>query len=318
MTTSAQSIDRLVEVSEESIAKGSKSFALASRILPPETRRDVVMLYAWCRYADDVIDDQVAGFRAGDASSSSETERLKELESRTRNALSGSPDDDRVFQALSHIAKKDKFAKHHPLELIDGFRMDVEGRKYREFSDTLDYCYHVAGVVGVMMAGLMGARTDEALDRASDLGIAFQLTNIARDIFDDAEIGRVYLPSKWLEKFNLDIKNLADPANRKSVYQVALKLLSEADHYYASARAGYSALPFRARWSIAAAARIYREIGEVIRAGGPDVWRERVSTSTPRKLVLVLKALGDSVYYSRQSAGDERDGLYQRPRMAEN
>ncbi len=317
MTDATQSIDHLVAVSEESIAKGSKSFALASKLLPAEMRRDVVMLYAWCRYADDVIDGQVAGFKPAEREQSSEAERLRDLEDRTRNALAGKPDDDPVFLALSHIAKKNKFDHRHPLELIDGFRMDVEGRQYRKLSDTLDYCYHVAGVVGVMMAGLMGVQKEDALDRASDLGIAFQLTNISRDIFDDAAIGRVYLPSEWLEKFDLDGANLGDSEKRQTIYQMALLLLEEADKYYASARFGYSALPLRARWSIASAARIYREIGVIIRHSGPDVWQKRISTSTSKKLMLVLLALWDSLFPAGQAPGQKRVGLYQRPIAAE-
>ncbi|WP_052175177.1 phytoene/squalene synthase family protein, partial [Paracoccus sanguinis] len=259
-----------VAESEAAIAAGSQSFAAAARLMPRAMRDDVVMLYAWCRHADDVIDGQALGSapeRVDDPAA-----RLTSLRAETLAALEGDAPMTPPFEALRRVARRNDFPVAWPLALIDGFAMDVAGRRYRTIEDTLDYAYHVAGVVGVMMARVMGVRDEAALDRACDLGMAFQLTNIARDILDDAAIGRVYLPHDWLVGLPpLGPGTTPSPA----LHGAALRLLDLAEPYYASARAGLPALPLRAAWSIAAALRIYRQIGVKIRAGGPPGWTRR-------------------------------------------
>ncbi len=111
------------------------------------------------------------------------------------------------------------------MDHLDGFVMDVEGREYRTLTDTVEYCYHVAGVVGVMMAYIMGVRDEPTLDRATDLGLAFQLTNICRDVVEDSEVGRVYLPRDWLAEAGVPIDGIADPVNRDGVFEVVRRIL---------------------------------------------------------------------------------------------
>ena len=201
------------------------------------------------------------------------------------------------------------------MELIAGFAMDVEGRTYRSFDDTLDYCYHVAGVVGVMMAMIMGVREASVLDRASDLGLAFQLTNIARDVIDDAHTGRCYLPSEWLHEVGIDTIDPNDQDQWPALHGLALRLLDQAEPYYVSAYAGIPALPFRSAWAVAAARRVYRDIGRVLRQGGSTAWNGRVSTSQSRKVWLLFRALGDVI--ATRNGGHEpknhRESLYNRP-----
>ena len=162
--------------------------------------------------------------------------------------------------------------------------MDVSGHEYRSFDDTLLYCYRVAGVVGVMMAQIMGVRDVPTLQRAADLGIAFQLTNIARDVLDDAGNGRCYLPAEWLAEEGLSTATLSYRANRTSLARVVARLLDEAERYYQSADCGLQALPFRSAWAVAAALGIYRAIGRLVIVRGAKAWDNRVVVSGPRKL----------------------------------
>jgi phytoene synthase len=305
--------DAVVANSEVAIAQGSKSFAAAARLFDRQTRDDAVMLYAWCRHCDDVIDGQTLGHAQDAAFRDGQQERLNLLRTQTAAALAGERTDDPIFEALRRVVHQHQIPHRHPQELLAGFEMDVADRRYATIGDTLDYCYHVAGVVGVMMAMIMGARDPKVLDRASDLGLAFQLTNIARDVVDDARVGRVYVPSEILLRHGVREVKPDDPAQRPALHAAALELLDLAEAYYASAYAGMAALPPRSAWAIAAARRVYRAIGSKLRRNGPQAWDERVSTSKGQKLALLAVSLSD-VAATRFGAKDAvRTGLWQRP-----
>ena len=308
--------DRIVEHSREMIRVGSKSFFAAARIFDPPTRESAFMLYAWCRYCDDRIDGQELGHGASEAGDGCGLERLEALENETRRALAGESVDHPAFAALRRVVERHRIPERHPLELIEGFRMDVERRAYPDLESTLDYCYHVAGVVGVMMAHVMGVDDEAVLDRASDLGIGFQLTNIARDVMDDAAVDRVYLPGDWLESAGVD--DVAEIENRSAVAAVVRRLLEEADRYYESSVAGIRELRPRHAWAIAAAKRVYADIGRVVRARGSRAWDERAVVGKPRKVWLVAAAGLDAWVATRLrkgAASPPREGLYRRPRL---
>jgi phytoene synthase len=310
-------VDPLVEQSLRAIQRGSKSFALAAQLFDPPTREGAILLYAWCRHCDDQIDEQMLGFRTGAPSSGSAEERLAALERETRRALAGEPVEDPAFAALQEVARRHDIPQGHPLDLLKGFAMDVEGRRYETLEDCCRYCYHVAGVVGVMMAYVMGARGEDTLDRASDLGIAFQMTNIARDVVDDAGAGRVYLPGDWLREAGVPSGEVARPEHRHAVHAVTERLLDEAERYYASAQVGLARLPFRSAWAVAAARRVYRDIGRLVRQRGPRAWDHRASTGRARKVLLALAAAGDAAVATRRRSEETavpRDGLWTRPR----
>ncbi|MDH2325475.1 phytoene/squalene synthase family protein [Cereibacter sp. SYSU M97828] len=293
-------MDEVVARSEESIAKGSKSFAAAARIFDRETRDDCVMLYAWCRHCDDVIDGQEGGREQAEGFRTGQVQRLAELRRQTDAALSGNPEGP-VFEALARVCARRGIPAIYPHQLLDGFAMDVEERQYRTTDDLLDYCYHVAGVVGVMMAQIMGVRDPRILDRASDLGIAMQLTNISRDVIEDAQAGRVYLPT------TMQVTGQRD--QWPELHRIALELLDMADTYYDSAMVGMAALPPRSALAIAAARRVYRAIGVKLRKG-PDQWATRVSTTKPEKALLFAAAAWD---VAKPKPNIPRTGLYQRP-----
>lgn len=276
--------DTVLANSRDMIERGSKSFAAAARLFSPAVRERAYLLYAWCRHCDDEIDGQELGFARDGSPRREGAPALVELRVRTRQALAGEPTDDPVFEAFRRVAQDCAIPERYPLELLAGFEMDVSGYRYESLPDTLLYCYRVAGVVGVMMAYVMGVRDPAALQRAADLGIAFQLTNIARDVLDDARLGRCYLPAAWLAEAGIAPLSHAEPAQRQRLAAVVDRLLGEADRYYASALQGLQSLPFRSAWAVATALGVYREIGELVRARGARAWDERAVVSGSRKL----------------------------------
>jgi phytoene synthase len=158
---------------------------------------------------------------------------------------------------------------------------------------------------------VMGVRERSVLLRASDLGIAFQLTNIVRDIVADAEVGRVYVPRDELRTAGLDAGMLTQPEHRAALFAVARDLLADADRYYASANAGLPHLPLRSAWAVAAARRVYRDIGSLVSRRRYRAWDARVSTSSARKFVGVVRAAGDAIVArTRPAAPCDRAGLY--------
>ncbi|AVP58389.1 phytoene/squalene synthase family protein [Pulveribacter suum] len=293
--------DALHRHATEAIRQGSQSFAAAARLLDPETRAGTVLLYAWCRHCDDVIDGQELGHgrRALQEDGCAGMDRIAALRDLTRRACAGEPMEHPAFAGLQQVVR------HHgiPLYLLEehlaGFAMDVEpGTRYERIEDTLHYAWRVAGVVGVMMALVMGTRGAQAqvppqvLDRACDLGVAFQLTNIARDIVDDARAGRVYLPAQWLRDAGLPAgapQALLAPAHRAALATVAARLVALAEPYYRSSLTGIGALPLRSAWSIATARGVYREIGRRVDALGPAAWDTRVATTRADKLLLIAR-----------------------------
>jgi phytoene synthase len=290
LTERAGAAPDLVAMAKAMMGEGSKSFAQAAALFDRETRAGAYLLYAWCRHCDDVIDGQELGHGREELTPDEQRRRLDRLYAQTRSALAGEPQDDPVFAAFQAVALRYAIPPEPALALIDGFAMDVEGRRYLTLDELLLYCWRVAGVVGVMMARVMGVRDPATLKRAGDLGLAFQLTNIARDVVDDAANGRVYLPLDWLAEAGVPEDAVGDPAQRPAVFGVARRLLEAAEPYYDSARIGISRLPHRSAWAIASARGVYRQIGRTLLKGGPDAWDRRVVVPKPVKLARVAEA----------------------------
>jgi phytoene synthase len=308
--------DPVLEQSREMIRQGSKSFFAAARIFDAPTRASAYMLYAWCRHCDDVVDLQELGHGSGESTPKEARRRLATLESETERALDGEEMEHPAFAGLQRVVQKHEIPRRYPLHLLEGFRMDVEGRRYDRLDETLSYCYHVAGVVGVMMAYVMGVRDGATLDRASDLGIGFQMTNISRDVMEDAAVGRVYLPRRWLAEAGVPASEIWRHAHRPAVASVVKRFLAEADRYYRSSAAGISRLRGRHAWAIAAAKCIYSDIGRVVRERGSQAWDQRAVVSTARKLVLLGDAALEALWattFERRTEPPPREGLFTRP-----
>jgi len=284
----------IVDASRLIIKQGSKSFAAAAKIFDTETRENAYMLYAWCRHCDDVIDNQELGFGSKPQSAETTQTILDELKLKTEAAIRGEQSEDPVFEGLRYVLAHNEIPGRYALELLDGFAMDAGEHRYQTLEDTLQYCYYVAGVVGIMMAYVMGTRDPAALQRATDLGIAFQLTNISRDVREDAEIGRVYLPEEWLTEAGIPVDDLLNPCYAKALTCVIDRLLNEADKYYASANEGLRSLGFRSAWAVAAARGVYRAIGDTVRDRGVRALQERVIVRKRRKLLGVAEGMLDA------------------------
>jgi phytoene synthase len=194
---------------------------------------------------------------------------------------------DPAFAAFQEVALRHAIAPRFAFDHLAGFAMDVDGARYETIDDTLRYCYHVAGVVGLMMASIMGAHDPQVLDRACDLGLAFQLTNIARDIVEDAAVGRCYVPAQWLREAGIPPDEIGLPRHRAALARVAARLVDHAEPYYDSALDGIAALPLRSAWAIATARNVYRQIGIEVKRRGAHAWDERAGTTRATKLRLL-------------------------------
>ncbi len=303
----------LAAFSAASIAKGSKSFAAASRLFDPKTRESVVMLYAWCRHCDDVVDGQEAGSASRQDDGRPASQRIAALRRDTQAAFAGETAGlHPAFAALAEVVRRHGLRREDAAEHLAGFAMDAEEESYATLDDLLLYCWRVAGVVGVMMARIMGVRDEAVLDRASDLGLAFQLTNIARDVVDDAVAGRVYVPAQWLEQEGLSPRDLTDPSRADAVFRLRRRLVEAAEPYYASARVGVGALPRRSAWAVGTAHGVYRRIGLKLVALGPQAVPQRVSTSTTEKLAEIGR--GAAMALGRAEGPERSPLLWTRPR----
>ena len=298
------------------IARGSKSFALASRLFDAPTRDRAMLLYAWCRHTDDVIDGQVLGEGRND-DRRPPAERLAEVHWETERALAGNPTPGTPYEALALVVQQTGMPARYPRDLIQGFRIDMEARPFHTFDDTLTYCYHVAGCVGVMMAIVMGVKPDEraVLERACDLGMSFQLNNIARDVVEDAMNGRRYIPDDWLTSVRLEPDSYVLERNRRQLSRLVARLVFKAEDYEESARFGTSALGNRAAWAVLAAARIYGGIGRKVRGLEEEGLAQRVSTTKAEKAQAVALALGDALVRKSRwpMPGPAREGLWTMP-----
>lgn len=301
------------------IRDGSKSFAAAARLLPREFRASAYLLYAWCRHCDDVIDGQTLGSQHRHDERDSER-ALAELKENTIHVLEGGSTSDPIFQALQLVCRKHRIPSSLPMDILAGFQLDIEKYRYVSIEDTLQYSYHVAGAVGIVMAMIMGVRDTPTLDRANDLGLAFQLSNIARDVIDDAEVGRVYLPADWLESEGIEptAESIASSKRRDSIAAVVRRMMIEAEKYYESSFHGLKHLDLRSAWAIASARSIYRSIGRKVVQRGEKAWDRRVSTTKGDKLACVLGGATTALYshsIARLSESPPRTGLWLRPEI---
>ena len=272
--------DALVEHARRTIKYGSHSFSAASRLFDPETRERAWLLYAWCRRCDDIADNQELGGELGDQSDLDA--RLAHIRSQTAKAFAGEPTGDPAFDALGVVASECGLTPAMAEDVIAGFQLDAEDWRPRTEADMLRYCYHVAGAVGVMMAVVMGVDPEDqdTLDRACDLGLAFQLSNIARDIVEDDAVGRCYLPAVRLVEQDIEPGQHTKPHHREELAEMAARLVALVEKHEAAARVGAERLPFRSRWAVLSAARIYGAIGRKVRARGTEAWNSR--TYVPR------------------------------------
>lgn len=271
-----------LEACRAELRQGSRSFFAASLLLPSRIRRPASALYAFCRLADDAVD--VGGGRR---------EAVPRLRERLERAYAGRPDSSPVDRALADVVAQVGMPRALLDAMLEGLEWDAAGRRYDEIGELYAYSARVAGAVGAMMSVLMGTRSPAVIARACDLGVAMQLTNIARDVGEDARAGRLYLPNRWMREAGLEPDAwLAAPRFSQALASVVRRLLGTADALYARGCAAISQLPLGCRPGIHAAGLVYREVGREVERNGFDSVSQRAVVSTQRKVHLIARAFG--------------------------
>lgn len=307
----------LVAHAADAIGRGSRSFAVASKVFDRKTRERAWLLYAWCRKCDDLADGQDMGH--GMQTVEDARERLTYIRDLTAMAFRGEPTGEPAFDCMAVVVSECGIPQHYADDVIEGFALDVAEWRPRSEADLHQYCYHVAGAVGCMMAIVMGVdpKDDATLDRACDLGLAFQMANIARDIEEDDSVGRCYLPIEWLVEMDIPPGQHMKPPFREGLTRLARRLADQSELYEASARIGARALTYRARWAVLAAAGIYGDIAREVRERGETAWDHRTITTGAAKLGWVVRSGWRATRKARKNpAALHRDGLWTRPRAA--
>lgn len=269
-----------LEHCRDTIRHGSLSFHAASKLLPASVRDPALALYAFCRLADDEVDE-------GDY----QTGAVLRLQDRLNLAYQGKPRNAPEDRAFAAIIEEFDMPRALPEALLEGLAWDAAERHYDTLGAVRDYSARVASAVGAMMCVLMRVRDPDALARACDLGVAMQLTNIARDVGEDARMGRIYLPRDWLADAGIDpAQFVRNPLPTDDVRRMVKRLLAEADRLYLRSEAGINVLPFQARTGIWAARLIYAGIGKQVRQQGYDSISRRARTSAMQKLGWVAQS----------------------------
>ena len=293
---------------------GSKTFFAAAHLLPKRVREPATALYAFCRLADDAVDledgNQDDGNQDDGNKDVGKLATLARLKTRLDRAYAGNPLPLSADRAFADTVQRFAIPRELPAALLEGLAWDAEGRRYETLSDLHAYAARVAGTVGVMMAIIMGVRDQAALARACDLGAAMQLTNIARDVGEDARNGRLYLPRTWLREAGIDADAwLAAPDFTPALGDCVRRLLAEADRLYRASEAGIADLPITCRPGIRAARLLYAEIGRAVARRDHDSVGGRAFVGKSRKLQLLALAATPRLR--------ARADLFQRPDLAE-
>lgn len=271
-----------LEACRQLLSNGSHSFYAASFVLPKSLREPAAALYAFCRVADDAIDDEQYDRSAA----------LARLRERLDRIYAGRPQQAPVDRAFAGLVERFHLPRELPEALLEGFEWDAAGRRYDSIAGVLDYSARVAAAVGAMMTTLMGVRDPDVLARACDLGSAMQLTNICRDVGEDARNGRIYLPLDWLREAGVDPDAwLAHPVFNEAIGSVVERVLNLAEELYQRAEAGIARLPVACRPGIYAARLLYAEIGHEVARNGYDSVSQRAVVPSSRKLSLLSRAV---------------------------
>ncbi len=266
---------------EQKAAASGSSFYYSFRFLTPERRRAITALYAFCREVDDVVDEthdpEVAA------------RQLDWWRAEVDKIYAGTPEHP-VGIALKPVVQDFRLPREHLLEIIDGMQMDLEQARYADFKALQLYCYRVASVVGLLAAEIFGYSNRQTLKYAHDLGIAFQLTNIIRDVGEDARRGRIYLPVSELEQFNVPAKDILEARDSENFQRLMAFQIERAQKYYDQALAQLPPEDRKSQRAGLIMAAIYRQTLREVEADGCRVLTHRISLTPIRKLWLAVKA----------------------------
>ncbi len=268
---------------EEILAKKGKSFHWAKKLLCTKHGERATRLYAFCRYLDDLADEATTPVQARVA--------LMEV---SQSLQTGRTNDPVVADAIN-LMSDCRIEPQIPQELINGLLTDLDEVELKTVDELLRYCYRVAGTVGLMMSDVLDVKDPAASPFAIDLGIGMQLTNICRDVLEDAKMGRRYIPTEIIGKISLDDLINPSAAQQERLRKALYFLLNLADEYYDSGESGLPYLPLRARHGILIAAKVYGAIGLKLRSLDYRYWDGRVVIPKTRKLSITFMALGGTL-----------------------
>jgi phytoene synthase len=265
---------------QDKAAASGSSFYYSFMFLPPEKRRAIVALYAFCREVDDVVDEctdeQVA------------RTTLNWWRSQVAEIYGGKPQHP-VAIALVPIVKQFNMAQEHLLEIIDGMEMDLDQPRYADFKSLQLYCYRVASVVGLLSVEIFGYKNRQTLKYAHDLGIAFQLTNIIRDVGEDARRNRIYLPMDEMQQFGVTAADILNSRETENFQKLMAFQIERAQRFYNQALALLPDDDRKTQRTGLIMSAIYRATLIEVVASGCHVLKERVSLTPVRKLWLAFK-----------------------------
>ncbi|MBK9160715.1 MAG: presqualene diphosphate synthase HpnD [Nitrosomonadales bacterium] len=266
---------------EDKCRQSGSSFTGSFRFLPQDKRRAMTALYAFCREVDDVVDE------CSDAGVARTT--LNWWRSEAAAVYNGKPTHP-VCQALIPVVQQFNLPQEHLLEIIDGMEMDLDQPRYADFKSLQLYCYRVASVVGLLSAEIFGYTDRETLKYAHDLGIAFQLTNIIRDVGEDARRNRIYLPMDEMQQFGVTAADILNARETEGFHQLMAFQIGRARRYYAQAFDHLPAADRKAQRAGLIMAEIYQAVLDEVERSGCHVLKERVSLTPTYKLWLAFKA----------------------------
>lgn len=263
------------EYCQHKAASSGSSFYYSFLFLPPNRRRAITALYAFCREVDDVVDEcsdpQIAA------------NKLSWWREELDRLYAGQPQHP-VTQALQAVLPEFSLPQEQLREIIDGMEMDLQQTRYLDFKALSLYCYRVASVVGLLAAEIFGYADRQTLKYAHDLGMAFQLTNIIRDVGEDARRGRVYLPADELKRFDVPVADILNSRYSDNFRKLMEFQIERAEHYYAQAMAQLPAVDRKTQRPGLVMAAIYRTLLDEIKRDGCQVLSQRTSLTPLRKL----------------------------------
>lgn len=266
---------------KEKTAKSGSSFTVSFIFLAKDKRNAMTALYAFCREVDDVV-DECTDFNVAQT-------KLNWWKSEIENLYDGKPQHPVSF-ALQPVIPKFGLAKEHFLEIIDGMEMDLKYNRYADFKQLQLYCYRVASVVGLLSAQVFGFTNRNTLKFAHDLGMAFQLTNITRDVGEDARRGRIYVPLDELRKANVSEQDILSHRKSPEVKALIEFQIERAESFYDKALTALPAEDAKQQRAGLMMAAIYRTLLREIQADGAEnVLSHKISIPPVRKLILAIK-----------------------------
>ena len=267
---------------EESMRKGSKTFYFASRFMGRERRNAFHAIYAFCRRTDDLVDDNEGKPRL-------QRMLIRGWKKSFLEAWRAGESDDSVLAPFIHVMKKYSIPLRYPLELIRGVSMDIDKKEYGTFTELRKYCFRVASVVGLMLMHAMGMKNiRRAKKYAVKLGIAMQLTNILRDVGEDARMGRVYFPKDELARFGLSLSDILSFCRTERLVAFLKFQVARARRYYQEALRGIALFNAEFRTWVALASTLYGEILSAIERNRYEVFAKRAYVTLYRKVALYL------------------------------